>query len=112
MTVVRRRRHIACFDGMLTLARPWVMCGLALVMANSLPTAAFAQDAASNDSSKRVSLWDRPMPGTNATYAELTVEGKSTDVAEPILLPLPAPAVAAGVGLGIAYVVRRRFGRR
>lgn len=60
----------------------------------------------------RVSLWDRQVPGTNVTYAELAVEGKSPDHHEPAMLPLPAPALAAGVGLSMAWLFRRRFGRR
>ena len=60
----------------------------------------------------RVSLWDRPVPGTDLTYAELTIEGKSPGELEPVLLPLPAPALAAGVGLGLAWIIRRRLDRR
>lgn len=60
----------------------------------------------------RVSLWDRTMPGTGLTYADVTIDGKTPDAVEPVLLPLPALALAAGVGLGLAWVLRRRFGRR
>ena len=62
---------------------------------------------------QQVSIWDRPVAGTDVTYGELTVERRGgDDDIEPILLPLPTPALAAGVGLGIAYVLRRRFSRR
>lgn len=61
---------------------------------------------------ERISLWDRPVEGTNLSFAEITIEGKSPDEVEPVLLPLPAPALAAGVGLGLAWVIRRRFDRR
>ena len=69
-------------------------------------------DGETTTDAERVSLWDRPVEGTDLTYAELTIEGKSPDEVEPVLLPLPAPALAAGVGLGLAWVIRRRFDRR
>jgi len=70
-----------------------------------------AADPSATTSTPQISLWDRPVEGTNQTYGDLVLHGDN-ESPEPILLPLPTPALAAAVGIGVVWMMRRRFGPR
>ena len=65
----------------------------------------------SEGSNIRTSIWEREIPGTNRSYAEVSRGEATEQLAEPAQLPLPAPVLAAGLGLVGAYVVKRRLSR-
>ena len=67
--------------------------------------------ADSTDSQTRTTIWDREIPGTNRSYADVSRGDSIERVAEPAQLPLPAPVLAAGLGLVGAYLVKKRLGR-
>ena len=65
----------------------------------------------SEGSETRTSIWEREIPGTNRSYAEVGRGDAVEQFPEPAQLPLPTPVLAAGLGLVGAYVVKRRLSR-
>lgn len=67
--------------------------------------------ADSHGTETRISIWDREVPGTNRSYAEVSLGDSPERFPEPAQLPLPAPVLAAGLGLVGAYLIKKRISR-
>ncbi len=101
------------FEKGLVSSRPTAVARMLTIMALSHGLMVLAASAESEipaaPSNEPLSIWDRPIPGSEETRDSLAL-GRPNEVSvEPVLLPLPAPVIAAGVGLGVALLLRKRL---
>ena len=85
--------------------------GLGLLLTLLFSIAGHGEVFGDQGSPGTVSIWDREVPGTTQTYADVSRSNVSEENTDPVLFPLPAPLVAAGLGLMGAYLLKRRHSR-